>query len=81
MFERPGNQEAGLLQLQPEWEIEPFWNTIVSVDDCDATMNRAPGLGGRMGFVHTVPKHGRIGSVFDPVGAFLALRGPVPTGF
>jgi hypothetical protein len=79
VFERPGNQEAGLLQLQPEWGIEPSWNTIVSVDDCDATMSRAPGLGGRMGFVHTVPKHGRIGGIFDPGGAFLALRGPVPT--
>jgi predicted enzyme related to lactoylglutathione lyase len=81
VFERPGNQEAGLLPLQPGWEIEPAWNTIVSVDDCDATMKRAPGLGGRMGFVHTVPKHGRVGSIFDPGGAFLALRGPVPTGF
>jgi predicted enzyme related to lactoylglutathione lyase len=79
VFERPGNQEAGLLPIQPEWEIEPMWNTIVSVDDCDATMNRAPGLGGHMGFVHTVPKHGRVGSIFDPGGAFLALRGPVPT--
>jgi predicted enzyme related to lactoylglutathione lyase len=67
-----------LLQIQPGWEIEPFWNTIVSVDDCDATMNRACGLGGEAGFVHTVPKHGRIGSIFDPGGAFLALRGPVP---
>jgi uncharacterized protein len=79
VFERPGNQEAGLLQIQPGWDIEPCWNTIVSVDDCDATMNRAPGLGGHMGFVHTVPKHGRIGSIFDPGGAFLVLRGPVPT--
>ena len=78
VFERPGNQEAGLLPIQPEWEIEPFWSTIISVDDCDATMKRAPGLGGRMGFVHTVPKHGRVGSIFDPGGAFLALRGPVP---
>ncbi len=78
VFERPGNQEAGLLPLQPEWEIEPVWNTIVSVDDCDATMNRAPGLGGQMGFVHTVPKHGRVGGIFDPGGGFLVLRGPVP---
>jgi predicted enzyme related to lactoylglutathione lyase len=78
VFERPGSQEAGLLQIQPGWEIEPMWNTIVSVDDCDATMSRAPGLGGQMGFVHTVPKHGRVGSIFDPGGAFLALRGPVP---
>jgi predicted enzyme related to lactoylglutathione lyase len=78
VFERPGNQEAGLLPIQPEWEIEPVWNTIVSVDDCDATMNRACGLGGQTGFVHTVPKHGRVGSIVDPGGALLALRGHVP---
>jgi hypothetical protein len=42
-------------------------------------MKRAPGLGGQMGFVHMVPKHGRIGSIIDPGGAFLALRGPIPT--
>ena len=77
VFERPGNQEAGLLPIQPEWEIEPFWSTIISVDDCDATINRASELGGQMCFVHTVPKHGRIGAIFDPGGAFLALRGPV----
>jgi predicted enzyme related to lactoylglutathione lyase len=80
VFERPGNQEAGLLPLQPAWGIEPRWNTIVSVEDTDATMTRAPRLGGRMGFVHTVPAHGRVGSVFDPGGALLALRGPVPLG-
>jgi predicted enzyme related to lactoylglutathione lyase len=80
VFERPGYQEAGLLPIHPGWEIDPVWNTIVSVDDCDATMNRAPRLGGDMGFVHTVPKHGRVGSIFDPGGAFLAMRGPVPAG-
>jgi predicted enzyme related to lactoylglutathione lyase len=78
VFERAGNREAGLLPLQRGWESDPFWITIVSVDDCDATMNRASGLGGQMGFVHTVPKHGRLGSIFDPGGAFLALRGPIP---
>ena len=78
VFERPGNQEGGVLPFPPEWDTEPVWNTIVAVDDCDATRDRAPGLGGEMGFVHTVPKHGRIGGVFDPGGAFLILRGPVP---
>jgi predicted enzyme related to lactoylglutathione lyase len=78
VFERPGNQEGGLLPIQPEWELEPFWSTIVSVDDCDVTLSRAEGLGGETVFVHTVPKHGRIGGILDSGGAFLALRGPVP---
>ena len=34
---------------------------------------------GRRRRVHTVPKHGRIGSIFDPGGACLILRGPVPS--
>jgi predicted enzyme related to lactoylglutathione lyase len=78
VFERPDNQEGGLLPVSQEYETEPVWNTIVAVDDCDLTMKRASQLGGERGFVHTVPKHGRIGSVFDPGGAFLVLRGPVP---
>jgi len=79
VFERPGNQEGGLLQILPEWgEVPPGWNTIISVEDADRTMTRACDLGGEGGFVHTVPKHGRIGSIFDPGGAELILRGPVP---
>jgi predicted enzyme related to lactoylglutathione lyase len=54
------------------------WFTFISVDDCDGTMTRACDLGGEGGWVHTVPKHGRIGSIFDPGGACLILRGPVP---
>ncbi len=29
-------------------------------------------------FVHTAPKHGRIGSLVDPGGAAFVIRGPVP---
>lgn len=41
-------------------------------------MARACDVGGESGFVHTVPKHGRIGMISDPGGAALWLRGPVP---
>ena len=38
-----------------------------------------------MGFVHTVPKHGRVGSIFDPGGAFSRCAGqsqhPPPSDF
>ena len=78
VFERPGNQEGGLLPVPAAWEVEAVWNTIVSVDNCDATIERGRGLGGEVGFVHTVPKHGRIGSIIDPRGAVVVLRGPVP---
>ena len=78
VFERPPTQEGGLNTIQPEWNLTPAWDTIVSVDDCDRTMARACGSGGEGGWVHTVPTHGRIGSIFDPGGACLTLRGPVP---
>jgi predicted enzyme related to lactoylglutathione lyase len=78
VFERPPTQEGGLNQIDPEWNMGPVWLTFISVEDCDGTMAHACGFGGEGGFVHTVPKHGRIGMIFDPGGARLWLRGPVP---
>jgi len=78
VFERDGVQEGGVLPIGPDWEISPVWNAIYEVDNCDGVMQRACDLGGAGGFVHTVPKHGRIGSIIDPNGALLCLRGPVP---
>jgi predicted enzyme related to lactoylglutathione lyase len=78
VFERPPAQEGGLNEIHPEWNMSPVWFTIVCVDDCDGTMTRACEAGGEGGWVHTVPKHGRIGSIFDPDGGCLILRGPVP---
>jgi uncharacterized protein len=74
----PPTQEGGLNQIDPEWDMGPVWLTFISVVDCDATMAHACDVGGESGFVHTVPKHGRIGMIVDPGGAILWLRGPVP---
>lgn len=79
VFERPPAQEGGMNQIRPEWDLPPLWFTFISVDDCDGTMTRACDIGGEGGWVHTVPKHGRIGSIYDPGGACLVLRGPVMT--
>jgi uncharacterized protein len=78
VFERPGAQEGGVLPIGQDWGVTPRWNSIFAVDDCDATMQRGCGLGGAAGFVHTVPKYGRLGSLFDPTGALICLRGPAP---
>ena len=80
VFERAPTQEGGLNQIDEGWELAPVWLTFISVEDCDGTMTRACDLGGGSGFVHTVPKHGRIGMISDPCGATLWLRGPVPNG-
>jgi predicted enzyme related to lactoylglutathione lyase len=79
VFKRGDVQEGGVLPIQPEWEASPQWNSIFAVADCDATIDRARLLGGSEIFVHTVPKHGRIGSVTDPGGAMFVIRGPVPS--
>jgi len=77
VFERDGTQEGGLLPIGPDWDVSPHWNSIFAVADCDATMHLACELGGSAGFVHTVPKHGRVGSIIDPGGTWCWLRGPV----
>jgi predicted enzyme related to lactoylglutathione lyase len=81
VFKRGDVQEGGLLPMDPEWDIDPMWNSIFAVHDCDATLEKANRLGAEPVFVHTVPSSGRIGGFVDPQGASFLLRGPVvPTG-
>jgi predicted enzyme related to lactoylglutathione lyase len=76
VFERDGSQEGGILPIGADWRVTPHWNSIFAVADCDAAIRRACALGGSSGFVHTVPRHGRIGSVIDPNGTWCWVRGP-----
>lgn len=78
VFTRGDVQEGGMLQIGDDWDLSPRWNPIFAVSDCDATLARAKPLGGSTEFVHTVPKHGRVGSLNDPGGAVFVIRGPVP---
>jgi predicted enzyme related to lactoylglutathione lyase len=78
VFKRGDVQEGGLLKIGEDWGVSPYWSPIFAVDDCDATLERATSLGGEPVFVHTVPKHGRIGIFCDSSGAALTIRGPVP---
>lgn len=78
VFKRGDVQEGGALQIGRDWGVSPRWNAIFSVDNCDATLERAKALGGSPGFVHTVPKAGRVGSLADPGGASFVIRGPLP---
>jgi predicted enzyme related to lactoylglutathione lyase len=78
VFKRGDVQESGLLPMAPDWDASPAWNSIFAVDNCDATIEHGKRLGGCPLFVHTVPKHGRIGGLSDPGGAVFAMRGPVP---
>jgi predicted enzyme related to lactoylglutathione lyase len=78
VFRRGDVQEGGILPIDPDWRISPRWNSIFAMEDCDAAIERAKTLGGEPVFVHTVPKHGRIGVLCDPGGALFVIRGPVP---
>jgi predicted enzyme related to lactoylglutathione lyase len=77
-FKRGEIHESGVLPIDPGWEIQPRWNSIFAVEDCDATVAHALQMGADGEFVHTVPTAGRIGVFNDPVGAFFLVRGPVP---
>ena len=77
VFKRGEVQEGGLLPIRHDWNVSPRWNAIFEVDDCDATIARGNLFGGSTLFVHTVPKHGRVGSLIDPGGAVFVIRGPV----
>jgi predicted enzyme related to lactoylglutathione lyase len=77
VFKRGEVQGGGLLPIGHDWDVSPRWNSIFEVDDCDATIARGNLLGGSTLFVHTVPKHGRVGSLVDPGGAVFVIRGPV----
>jgi predicted enzyme related to lactoylglutathione lyase len=78
VFTRGDVQEGGMLRIHDDWDLSPRWNPIFAVENCDATLAHAKTLGGATEFVHTVPKHGRIGSLNDPGGAVFVMRGPVP---
>ena len=52
----------------------PQWNVYFSVADCDAAIERARALGGRLLFPATdVPAVGRIASLADPQGASFSI--------
>jgi predicted enzyme related to lactoylglutathione lyase len=76
VFKRGDVQEGGLLQIGRDWGLSPRWGPIFSVDECDVMLEHAKHLGGSPGFVHTVPRAGRIGSLEDPGGAVFVIRGP-----
>jgi uncharacterized protein len=79
VFERDGVQEGGILPIGRDWGVSPHWNSIFNVADADATVRRACELGGSEGFIHTVPKAGRVGSLIDPDGVWFWVRSALPS--
>lgn len=73
LFEKDGNQVAGLMEPQDENQ-PPSWNVYIAVEDIEATMEKAKEAGGEV-IVEPmdVGDQGRIAFFSDPTGAALGL--------
>jgi predicted enzyme related to lactoylglutathione lyase len=74
-----GRPVAGIRPLHaPAEGVPPHWQTVFSVEDCDAALARVEELGGRkLTEPMDVPSVGRIALVQDPVGAtFQVIAAP-----
>lgn len=70
-------QAGGLLPIGPAWGVSPRWNVIYVVDSCEQFLDRSKTLGGRLEFMHDVPRAGRIASLTDSGKALFVIRGPI----
>jgi hypothetical protein len=75
LFMNGDREAAGMMKIQPEWgEMPPNWLTYFAVDDCDAAVERAQRLDGRLlAGPYEIPDVGHIAVVADPTGATFGL--------
>lgn len=75
-WELPGvGPFGGMMEIPPEWgPVPPHWMTYFQVEDCDACVAKATGLGAtvRMGPMD-IPKVGRFAVLADPQGAVFSV--------
>ena len=71
---------GGMYQITPEMgPIPPHWMVYFAADDCDATVQKATGLGANvMKPAEDIPGVGRFAILTDPQGAVFALLKPQP---
>jgi hypothetical protein len=75
-FGNKGQMVGGMMAMDgPQWEnVPPNWGTYFAVDDCDATVEKAEGLGGSAIVAPTdIPNVGRFSVIRDPQGAVFAV--------
>ncbi|HSG35336.1 MAG TPA: VOC family protein [Sphingomonadaceae bacterium] len=77
-----GGHEGGVLAFDQgmiDAGMQPMWATYFCVDDVDATIAKATGLGARIHMsATTVPGAGRMAMLSDPQGAMFYLIAPQP---
>ncbi len=75
-----GKGRAGVMKM-PDPSAPTLWCPYVAVEDCDATVEKAQGLGAQVMMPPTdIPNVGRIAVLIDPLKAPIALIKPAPMG-
>lgn len=74
VFSAAGNQIGGIMDMPPDaGQMPPNWGSYVTVDDVDATAEKAKTLGGEILFgPRDIPKVGRFAVIRDPQGAVIS---------
>jgi len=75
IFEQSGTMMAGMMRIPKEWGPMPsHWLVYFAVDDCDATVDEARGLGASVTIAPMdVETAGRFAMLSDPQGAGFAV--------
>jgi len=70
-----GREMGGMYKLTPEMEgVPPHWLIYYSVEDCNATADKAKSMGARLNVPPTdIPHVGRFSVISDPQGAVFAV--------
>ncbi|GAB2969781.1 VOC family protein [Amycolatopsis acidiphila] len=76
-----GQQMAGMMPMDDNWppEVPPHWLAYFAVEDADATVADAAGLGGQVSVPPTDIPVGRFAVVSDPAGAAFGIVRMNPT--
>jgi len=80
VFKNGDRGAGGMYQITPEMgPVPPHWLVYFAVDDCDAKVQKATGLGARvMKPAEDIPGVGRFAILIDPQGAAFAILKPEP---
>jgi predicted enzyme related to lactoylglutathione lyase len=75
-FNNQGQAIGGMLPMDgPQFQgVPPYWTIYFAVDDCDATAEKAKGLGATLCVTPTdIPNVGRFAVIQDPQGAAFSI--------
>jgi predicted enzyme related to lactoylglutathione lyase len=66
---------AGLIEIQSDWgDVPPNWGVYFAVENCDATLEKATSLGGRVDMpIMDLQDVGRFAVLQDPQGAYFTV--------